>query len=131
MAQLLSLAQIRLNAQAFAADWVGVDSERAESQSFWNDLLTVFGVSRRRKGVLFERSARRASTGHSGRIDVFWPGLMLAEQKSAGKLRERRGSHELQTVTRLEAGRGSSDMTSSESLSWRRPPSPEASASLH
>lgn len=86
MARLLSMAQIRLNAQAFAADWIGVDSERAESQSFWNELLAVFGVSRRRKGILFERQARRASTGRPGRIDVFWPGLMLAEQKSAGKL---------------------------------------------
>lgn len=86
MARLLSMAEIRLNAQSFAAGWVGVDSERAESQTFWNDLLGVFGVSRRRRGVLFERPARRASTGKTGFIDVFWPGLMLAEQKSGGKL---------------------------------------------
>lgn len=86
MARLLSLAEIRLNAQGFAAEWVGVDSERAESQSFWNDLLGVFGVSRRQRGVLFERAARRASTGKTGFIDVFWPRIMLAEQKSGGRL---------------------------------------------
>lgn len=86
MAKLLSMAEIRLNAQRFAADWKGVDSERAESQTFWNELLDVFGISRRRQGVLFERRARRASTGKFGYIDVFWPGLMLAEQKSGGKL---------------------------------------------
>ena len=86
MARLLPLAEIRLNAQGFAASWVGVGSERAESQSFWNDLLGVYGVSRRHRGVLFERPARRASTGKTGFIDVFWPQVMLAEQKSGGKL---------------------------------------------
>ena len=86
MPRLLSLGEIRLNAQRFAVDWKGVDSEKAESQSFWNDLLAVFGVSRRRRGVLFERRARRADTGQYGFIDVFWPGLMLAEQKSGGKI---------------------------------------------
>lgn len=86
MARRLSMAEIRLNAHEFAASWQGVDSERAESQTFWNELLAVFGVSRRRIGVLFERQARRASTGKNGSIDVFWPKLMLAEQKSGGKL---------------------------------------------
>ena len=86
MARLLPLAEIRSNAQGFAAAWVGVDSERAESQSFWNDLLGVFGVPRRQRGVLFERPARRASTGNTGFIDVFWPKVMLAEQKSGGQL---------------------------------------------
>jgi hypothetical protein len=65
--------------------WSGTDSERAESQSFWNDFLDVFGIARKRQGVLFERRARRASTGKQGFIDVFWPGLMLAEQKLGGK----------------------------------------------
>lgn len=80
------MAEIRLNAQKFAAEWKDAESERAESQSFWNDLLGVFGVSRRRRGVLFERRTRRADTGNYGFIDVFWPGVMLAEQKSGGKI---------------------------------------------
>lgn len=70
----------------FAAEWAGETRERAESQSFWTDLLDCFGVSRKRQGVLFERPARRASTGKVGFIDVFWPGVILAEQKSGGKL---------------------------------------------
>ena len=80
----LSLNEIRERARAFAKEWAGESSERAEAQSFWNDFFSVFGVNRRRVAV-FEQKAARFSGSTHGRIDVFWPGVMLAEHKSEGR----------------------------------------------
>lgn len=74
----LALNDIRANAQRFAAEWRGEKSERAEAQTFWNEFFEVFGLKRRRVAV-FERSVARLKYG-AGRIDVFWPGVQLAEQ---------------------------------------------------
>ena len=79
----LSLNEIRDRARAFAKEWAGETSERAEAQSFWNGFFDVFGVKRRRVAV-FEQKAGRFNGSRHGRIDVFWPGVMLAEHKSAG-----------------------------------------------
>ena len=79
----LSWNEIRDRAARFAKDWAGVTSEQAEAQSFWNDFLQVFGVDRRRVAV-FEKKVAKFS-GKPGRIDLFWPGVLLAEHKSAGK----------------------------------------------
>jgi hypothetical protein len=46
--------------------------------------FSVFGVNRRRVAV-FEQKAARFSGSTHGRIDVFWPGVMLAEHKSEGR----------------------------------------------
>ena len=80
----LSLNEIRERARAFAREWAGETSERAEAQSFWNDFFNVFGINRRRVAV-FEQKAARFSGSTHGRIDVFWPGVMLAEHKSEGR----------------------------------------------
>jgi hypothetical protein len=40
--------EIRDKAIAFSREWQGVESERAESQTFWNEFFAVFGVPRRR-----------------------------------------------------------------------------------
>src|SRR5690606_41856988 len=79
----LSLNEIRERARAFAREWAGESSERAEAQSFWNDFFNVFGVNRRRVAVFEQKAARFSGSAH-GRIDVFWPGVMLAEAESAG-----------------------------------------------
>ena len=47
----LSLNEIRARARAFAREWDGETSERAEAQSFWNDLFHVFGKKRRSVAV--------------------------------------------------------------------------------
>ncbi len=79
----LTWSEIRTNAQRFAHDWADVSSERAEAQTFWNEFFAVFGVQRRRVAV-YEKTVSRLKHAGQGRIDVFWPGLMLAEHKSAG-----------------------------------------------
>lgn len=79
----LSWSEIRTNAQRFAHEWADTTSERAEAQTFWNEFFAVFGVQRRRVAV-YEKTVSRLKHAGPGRIDVFWPGLMLAEHKSAG-----------------------------------------------
>lgn len=58
--------------------------EISETQTFWNSLLSCFGIQ---PGTVaeFELPARRASTNHHGRIDMFWPSTLLVEQKTLGK----------------------------------------------
>ncbi|MCF8526555.1 MAG: N-6 DNA methylase [Candidatus Nanopelagicales bacterium] len=76
--------QIRKDAAAFASRWADATDEASEAQSFWTEFLAIFGVDRKRVAV-FEMRAERLSTGGRGRIDLFWPGVMIAEHKSAGK----------------------------------------------
>lgn len=82
----LAASETRLAAAAaFTRKYDGVTVERAESQSFWNDLLAVFDINRRAVGAEFERVTTRTDTGGTGRIDVLWPGVLLAEHKSTGR----------------------------------------------
>lgn len=74
----------RDRARAFAARWAGETDERREKDTFWNELLDVFGVQRRQV-ARFEALAQRYSTGGRGFIDLFWPGRLLAEHKTAGR----------------------------------------------
>lgn len=62
----------------------GGATEKQYTQQFWIGLLKCFGISDERT-LLFEREAKRASTQNRGWIDVFWPGMFLAEQKSVNK----------------------------------------------
>jgi hypothetical protein len=83
----LNWNEIRSRATTFAKDWANEASERAEAQSFWNDFFEVFGVKRRRVAVFEKQVAKLPNGGKTanGRIDVFWPGTLLAEHKSAGR----------------------------------------------
>ena len=78
----LSWNEIRARAHHFVADWRGTKKERAESQSFWNAFFGVFGINRREVAV-FERAVKRLKA-RPGYIDLFWPGVLLVEHKSAG-----------------------------------------------
>lgn len=86
-AKALSLNEIRSRIDAFVAEWHDETSENSESQSFWNDFFNCFGINRRRVAS-YEKWATRASTGSKGRIDVFWPSVLIAEQKSAGAMKD-------------------------------------------
>lgn len=76
--------EIRANARAFVPRWEGTTSEQGEAQTFWNEFLAIFGVDRRRV-ALFEKHVKRTSSGKDGRIDLYWPGTLVAEHKSAGR----------------------------------------------
>ncbi|MEO7904770.1 MAG: DNA methyltransferase, partial [Candidatus Saccharimonadales bacterium] len=80
----LSWNEIQDRATEFASKWAGETYEKGESQSFWSDFLNIYGVDRRRHGAFFEYAIKKGS-GAQGFIDMFWPGKLLAEQKSGGR----------------------------------------------
>lgn len=82
--QTATQPQIWTRTNDFVARWKDETRERAEKDSFWNELLGIFGVDRRRKGV-FEYLAQKQSTGRHGFMDYFSPGEMAVEHKSAGE----------------------------------------------
>ncbi len=79
----LSWNEIRVRAAAFAAEWRDAAYEKGETQSFYNDFFEVFGV-RRRSVARFEEHVAKLDNS-SGYIDLFWPGQLIVEQKSAGR----------------------------------------------
>ena len=79
----LSWSEIRVRAATFAREWADASYEKGETQSFYNDFFSVFGV-RRRDVARFEERVDRLDNTH-GYIDLFWPGMLLVEQKSAGR----------------------------------------------
>ncbi|KAB2894418.1 MAG: class I SAM-dependent DNA methyltransferase [Bacteroidetes bacterium] len=80
---MLAITDIRTRAAAFADRWKDEASEDAEAKSFWDEFLAVFGVNRKRVAV-FEKQVAKAGA-KAGYIDLFWPGLLIVEHKSAGK----------------------------------------------
>lgn len=86
-------AEMRHSLDAFKLHWrERLDSwtqaeqgaiEKKYAQSFWSDFLACFGISAARMD-LFEQDARRASTGKTGYIDLFWPSVVIGEAKKPG-----------------------------------------------
>jgi hypothetical protein len=79
----LSWNEIRSRAMKFSNEWAGAHYEKGETQSFYNDFFDVFGISRRKVGF-YEQSVKKIDN-RQGFIDLFWPGTLLVEQKSAGR----------------------------------------------
>ncbi|MAQ92133.1 MAG: SAM-dependent methyltransferase [Rhodothermaceae bacterium] len=79
----LTWNEIKTRAAAFVHEWKDEGYEKGEAQTFWNQFLNVFGVSRRRVGS-FEQGVKKLS-GRQGFIDLLWPGVLLVEHKSRGE----------------------------------------------
>ena len=79
----LSWNEVRVRAAAFAEDWKDAAYEKGETQSFYNDFFRIFGVSRR-SVARYEEHVKKLDD-RSGFIDLFWPRVLLVEQKSAGR----------------------------------------------
>jgi len=93
--------EIKTNAAAFSSRWADETQENAEAQTFWNEFLAIFGIDRKRVAS-FERRAQRHSTGGRGRIDLFWPGTLAAEHKSAGEDLEKAEVQALDYLTSID-----------------------------
>ena len=79
----LSWNEVRVRAATFADDWRDAGYEKGETQSFYNAFFRVFGVQRRSVARYEARVAKL--NNRSGFIDLFWPGVLIVEQKSAGR----------------------------------------------
>ena len=79
----LSWNEVRVRAATFAEEWRDAAYEKGETQSFYNDFFEVFDV-RRRSVARYEEHVAKLDN-RSGYIDLFWPGVLIVEQKSAGR----------------------------------------------
>ncbi|MGH3050044.1 MAG: type IIL restriction-modification enzyme MmeI, partial [Gaiellaceae bacterium] len=84
--------EIRRRLAEFAARWGGYQgSERAEAQTFLNQLLSCYGVDRQAAGARFEDA--RAG----GFMDMFWPGVCIVEMKRPSEA-DRLANHRQQAL---------------------------------
>jgi len=85
--------EIQRNVRRLVSRWRGYEgTERAEAQTFVNELFAAYGTDRQAAGVRFEQDQRRPSGAH-GFIDAWWPGRLLIEVKrptEAGHLERHR-----------------------------------------
>ena len=79
----LSWNEVRIRAARFADEWRDAAYEKGETQSFYNAFFEIFDV-RRRSVARYEEHVRKLDN-RSGFIDLFWPGFLIVEQKSAGR----------------------------------------------
>ena len=79
----LSWNEVRVRVASFAEAWRDAAYEKGETQSFYNDFFEVFDV-RRRSVARYEEHVAKLDN-RSGYIDLFWPGVLIVEQKSAGR----------------------------------------------
>lgn len=79
----MSWNEIRARAARFSDEWKDARYEKGETQTFYNEFFEIFGVTRRRVAT-FEEPVKKLGR-ERGFIDLFWKGLLLIEQKSAGK----------------------------------------------
>ena len=79
----LSWNEVRTHAAAFSEKWREASYEKGETHSFYNDFFEVFGVQRR-SVARYEEHVTKLNNSQ-GFIDLFWPGVLIVEQKSAGR----------------------------------------------
>jgi len=80
---VLSWNEIRTRACAFAEDWQNKGYEKGQTQLFYQEFFELFGMSVRRLAS-FEEPVKKLGQ-KQGFIDLFWKGMLLVEQKSAGR----------------------------------------------
>ena len=79
----LSWNEVRVRAAAYANRWKDAAYEKGETQSFYNEFFQIFGIERR-SVARYEAHVAKLDN-RSGYIDLFWPGVLIVEQKSAGR----------------------------------------------
>jgi hypothetical protein len=76
--------EVKRQASRFTEEWKDAHYEKGETQSFYNDFFEIFGVKRRQVSS-YEHRVHSLDANKRGFIDLFWPGTLIVEQKSAGK----------------------------------------------
>ncbi|GAA5048323.1 N-6 DNA methylase [Erythrobacter westpacificensis] len=73
--------EIKRRAKVFSEEWKDAHYEKGETQTFYNEFFELFGI-RRKQVAIYEQRVKLLKQKH-GFIDLFWPGTLLVEQKSA------------------------------------------------
>jgi hypothetical protein len=79
----LTWSEIRANAARFSAEHAGDSYEKGQTQTFYNEFFACFGVDRKQVAV-YEQRVKNLPGDRKGFIDLFMPGKLIVEQKSAG-----------------------------------------------
>ena len=83
----LSWNEIKSRALTFSRTWADAAHEDSQGKPFWIDFFEIFGVTNKRVAT-FEHAVKKlpgAKAKTDGFVDLFWPGMLLVEQKSRGK----------------------------------------------
>ena len=83
----LSWNEIKSRALAFSRTWADAANEDSQGKPFWIDFFEIFGITDKRVGT-FEHAVKKLLGDKAkvdGFVDLFWPGMLLVEQKSRGK----------------------------------------------
>ncbi|MFA9200647.1 MAG: class I SAM-dependent DNA methyltransferase [Cypionkella sp.] len=73
----------RARAAAFSEKHKAAHYEKGHTQTFYNDFFAIFGVDRGQVAV-YEQRVRNLPKNKQGFIDLYMPGTLIVEQKSAG-----------------------------------------------
>ena len=93
-----------MRAASFAEAWRDAAYEKGETQSLYNEFFEVFDV--RRRSVAHYYVAKLDN--RSGFIDLFWPGVLIVEQKKVPRgedeegIRRRGSTRTIPRVLRLK-----------------------------
>lgn len=79
----LSWNEVRVRAARFAREWAGKGYEKGQTHTFYTELFAIFDVTLKRVAS-FEEPVKLLGAKR-GFIDLFWKGVLLVEQKSAGR----------------------------------------------
>jgi hypothetical protein len=83
----LSWNEIKSRSLAFSRTWADAANEDSQAKPFWIDFFEIFGITDKRVGT-FEHAVKKLLSDKAkvdGIVDLFWPGMLLVEQKSRGK----------------------------------------------
>ncbi|HEY8908208.1 MAG TPA: type IIL restriction-modification enzyme MmeI, partial [Rhodoferax sp.] len=83
----LSWNEIKSRALTFSRTWADAANEDSQGKPFWIDFFEIFGITNKRVAT-FEHAVKKLPGMHArtdGFVDLFWPGMLLVEQKSRGK----------------------------------------------
>ena len=79
----LSWNELRARAADFAREHTNDAYEQGEAQTFYEEFFAIFGI-KRRSVARYERHVDKLDNS-GGFIDLFWPKVLLVEQKSEGR----------------------------------------------
>jgi hypothetical protein len=110
--------EIRRRARAFSDDWSSAHYEKGETQSFYNDFFEIFGVKRRAVAT-YERRVESIDANRRGFIDLFWPGVLIVEQKSGGRDLTKAGTQAMEYFDWLPANQQPRYILTCDFQRWR------------